>query len=212
MTFRERYIQQIQLQQAEPRWPIDTRRARRIYGTIARTICKPDTSQKEDIIQQLIHASRFLDANHQTILQNQRSYSTWILDRIRSTMSVRFQWEQRSGQPHTTLPFGAAQKLLNLVAKDWWALAQHPSNQLSRFLHAPLDNIVYQAVSRRCGRLPSLVDPRGGTRSYVYNLTREDYCTYRGWLQRMGNDLSSALGLAHSVTSVEVDQLMWGWV
>lgn len=207
MPFKAKYITQ-----ARPVWPLTMQRASRIYNTIGRAIRKPNAAHKTDILKMLLTIGDDLEVNYASISANQSCFDTWIMSQIASLRSVPFCWMDADGNTFSRLSFGAAQKFVNLLVKDWWAVSPHATAARSSVLHGVMDQIVYTSTSRYCGVLPSLVNSKGLYRSYVYHLTADDYVTYLGHLDIVANRLQSGLHLPRAPHRIEIEQLLWGWI
>lgn len=148
---------------------------------------------------------------HSTVLQSQECFIAWHNSVTEQLMLVPFSWTDKSQKSHATLSLGAAQKMINLALKDWWAISPSAFTSNCHFLHAPLDQIVYASVRRVFGALPSLKRKKGMPLSYIYNLKTADYYVYQTNIQAMAASLSASLKIP-LLLRVEVDQLLWKWV
>jgi len=200
------------ISQARPVWPLTMERVARIYNTIGRAIHKPNASQKADLLKMLLAIGYDLDANFLAITANQGCFAAWVMRQIASLQPLPFCLTDSAGNALSRLPFGAAQKFVNLIVKDWWAVSPHATAARSAVLHGMLDQIVYTATSRYCAVLPSLLNRKGVCRSYVYHLTAADYVTYQGHLDIVANRLSAGLHLPRTPHRIEIEQLLWGWI
>ena len=123
-----------------------------------------------------------------------------------------FAWSQapKKGLPvveHQHPSFGAAQKFLNLLLKDWWARSGQAAEigALCRNLHAPLDDIVVRFVSRArpALRVPSWV---------LYELDKQTYAMLQEVLNEIPDELQVALGCGYKLARIEFEQLVWRWI
>jgi hypothetical protein len=209
MPYRKQYIAL-----TVPAWPPNEGRMKMIYATIARPLRNPDPALKGNLLTAIQAELTAFDANYAVILFTQATFNDWFTSTAGRIMTIPFTWTDASGGTHYTLPFGAAQKFLNLSLKDWWALSPNGTNPATLVdrLHGALDQIVYSCTSRYCHRLPSLQGPNGIDRSYVYNLTPADYLAYQGHLDAISVRLTTGLHLPGCPNRVEIEQLLWGWL
>jgi hypothetical protein len=146
------------------------------------------------------------------ILPDQGTFEAWLFSQIDSICQVPFAWSQapKKNTPvvmHEQLSFGAAQKFLNLLLRDWWALSKQ-ATQLQRVcgnLHAPLDAIVMSFVQRA---RPSLSVPS----SVAYDLNKETYVRLQEAIDELSNELQKDLRCGRKLTRIEFEQLVWGWI
>jgi hypothetical protein len=207
MPFKAKYVAL-----ANPVWPMSPQRASRIYKTIGRAIQAPNALQKHALLQALVLTAQDLELNYATVTATQAAFNAWINQQVNRLQAMPFTWTQAGGTPHSKLSLGAAQKFVNLVVKDWWALSPYATPARTAFLHGPLDQLVYRATSHYRGTLPSLINSKGMYRSYVYYLTPNDYATYQNQLLDLGGALSSLVGVPAGLSRIETEQLIWGWV
>lgn len=209
MPFRARYIAL-----ARPAWPPNSNRMNRIYATIARALRRPNPVHKAALLKAIAGETIAFDGACRMHLATQGAYDAWHAGAIARIMALPYDWTDAAGKVHHTLPFGAAQKFLNLCLKDWWALAPNGIKYASLVdrLHGPLDQIVYECTSRFVGKLPSLTGAHGLTRSYVTYLTSADYRSYQGHLNAVATRLAAGLSLPRTPYRIEVEQLLWGWL
>lgn len=199
---------------ARPAWPPTPARMKRIYATIARAIHGPNHVQKTALLNAIAIEVVNFDAGYPMHLATQAAYDAWHNAAIARITGLPFTWTDAAGGVHVTLSFGAAQKFLNLVLKDWWAIAPNginPATLVDR-LHGPLDQIVYACTSRFVAELPSLHGPHGTLRSYVKYLTPADYLAYQVHLNQVAIRLSAGLYLPRTPYKIEIEQLLWGWI
>jgi hypothetical protein len=108
---------------------------------------------------------------------------------------------------HEHLPFGAAQKFVNLLLKDWWALSKQEIElgSLCGNLHAPLEDIVVKFVKRA---RPTVAVPS----SVAYELNKEMYVGLQEVIKELADELHSDLGCSRKLNRIEFEQLVWGWI
>ncbi|MGH8655100.1 MAG: hypothetical protein ACREYE_24330 [Gammaproteobacteria bacterium] len=154
------------------------------------------------------------NTNCAAYLATQAAFDYWHSTALAAIMSVPFNWTHAHRNAHNTLPFGAAQKFVNLGLKDWWSLSPNGTNPATPIdrLHGPLDRTVYACTSRFCAQLRSLHNGNGSVRSYAYYLTPADYNTYQQHLQSLGVSVAAGLGISSPLKRIEVEQLLWGWI
>jgi len=209
MPYRKQYITL-----ATPAWPPNPQRMNSIYATIARAIHAPDHAQKTILLKAISHELVSFDLNCAAYLATQGDFDAWHSGAVAKITAIPFTWADAAGEVHATLSFGAAQKLLNLGLKDWWAIAPNgvnPGNLVDR-LHGPLDQVVYACTSRFVGRLPSLHGPTGVIKLYVAYLSPADYLIYQGHLDIVAKRFSAGLHLSRAPHRIEIEQLLWGWI
>jgi hypothetical protein len=123
------------------------------YGSDAAK--KSEERDREPLIWQLLEIAHDWDRQCRVVLQDQAGFDAWFFSQIGLICRVPFAWKQapKKGVPdvkHQHLSFGAAQKFLNLVLKDWWARSEQAVElgALCGHLHAPLDDIVVTFIKR----------------------------------------------------------------
>jgi len=104
-------------------WPMTARRLDSIYGTVQRVLRSP--GDRRPLLERLLATASEWGTRCSVVLQDQATFNAWLFQQFESLMDVPFAWKQapRDGQDvaHRHLSFGATQKFLNLVLKDWWA-------------------------------------------------------------------------------------------
>jgi hypothetical protein len=195
-------------------WPITSWRLDSIFATVKRTLHLTSSSERDHgpLNQQLLEIARDWDGQCRIVLQDQPSFDAWFFAQIELIMRVPFAWKQKpkKGVPdvkHQHLSFGAAQKFLNLVLKDWWARSEQADElgALCRHLHAPLDDIVVSFISRA---RPALRVPS----SVFYRLDKPTYISLQESINELSDELQAVLGCGHKLTRIEFEQLIWGWI
>ncbi|MCP4110999.1 MAG: hypothetical protein GY749_36660 [Desulfobacteraceae bacterium] len=211
MEFRQRYIKTVGIE-----WPIRETGASRIFSTIARTIQK--RGDNGPILNQIIESIDNFDSDHTNILRNQSSFDEWFFLQINIFQKIPFCWSQakkkKDERPvqHKNLSFGAVQKFLCLGLKDWWAVSPSAQNNDGcRYLFAPFDKVMHDSITRYFGKSEKYKSLTGN-QSYVYHLSKDDFITYQKHLSELGDRLNTTLGLKTSLSRIEVEQLIWGWV
>ncbi len=204
--------------QVKPTWLPTSQRIRGIYNTIARPIHNPgDKSRLFEAIQAI--APEF-DQNSEAILTAQETFHTWFMSQIDILSKVPFKWEQtdKGGANKTqiaAISFGAAQKCISLLIKDWWSISENAAKigEGCAFLYAPFDGIVYEALRRyRSVLYASLLDRNKRYQSYVYHLSIDDYLEYQKDLAILADKITESLSLPTRLHRIEVEQIIWGWV
>jgi hypothetical protein len=206
MPFKKAYISSF-----NQVFPMTPPRANEIYNSIARAMSGVCPSPKKHLFNEIITLSADFDARYSKVLHSQSSFDAWHEKAMNQLMSIPFSWLDKSQVIHKTISLGAAQKLINLALKDWWALSPNSLTSKCQFLHAPIDQVVYSSVRRVFGPLPSLKGKKSIPSSYIYNLNHADYYSYQNNIQAMASSLSAALNIP-LLLRVEVDQLLWKWV
>lgn len=194
-------------------WPMTTARLDSIFATVKRTLHLTSSSERDHgpLNQQLLEIARDWDGQCRIVLQGQPSFDAWFFAQIELICRVSFAWKQKPKKgvavEHQHLSFGAAQKFLNLVLKDWWARSEQATElgALCCHLHAPLDDIVVSFVSRArpAQRVPS---------SVVYRLDKPTYISLQEVINELPDELQGVLGCGHKLTRIEFEQLVWGWI
>ena len=191
-------------------WPMTARRLDSIYGTVQRVLRSP--GDRRPLLERLLATASEWGTRCSVVLQDQATFNAWLFQQFESLMDVPFAWKQapRDGQDvaHRHLSFGATQKFLNLVLKDWWARSGQATElaPLCRHLHAPLDDIVVSFVGR------ARPVPNGVPRSVVSDLDRPRYASLQRAIDELGDDLHVVLQCAYRPIRIEVEQLLWGWI
>jgi hypothetical protein len=211
------HIRAAYARQVKPPWPTTRQRIADVYKTIARPIHKPD--DKSQLFETLQEITSSFDEKHEHILMTQGTFQEWFLGQINKLGKIHFTWEQSEKSARkiarTTISFGAAQKCISLLIKDWWSVSPNADKASERcsFLYAPFDGIVYVAIRRylRVSPYKSLLDSDNKDQSYVYHLSEEDYFRYQSHLDRLASGLSSSLNLSAKLHRIEVEQIIWGW-
>ena len=209
MPYRTQYIAL-----TDPAWPPTPTRMNGIYAMVARAIHAPNHTHKNALLNVVTTELIAFDGGCAAILATQATFDTWHCGAIAKITAIPFTWTDAAGGHHGTLSFGAAQKILNLGLKDWWAIAPNGINQNTQVdrLHGPLDQIVYAFTSRFVGAIPSLHGPAGAIKSYVTYLTPTDYHIYQNHLNIVAGHLSAGLHLPRAPYRIEIEQLLWGWI
>lgn len=205
---REAYL----VRATDAAWPTTSGRLNSIYHTLKRTLRSSGKRDRRPLIQQLLDIGHDWDVQYRVVLQDQASFDAWFFSQIESICRVPFAWKQapKKGIPiveHQHLSFGAAQKFLNLLLKDWWATSEQATELgvLCRNLHAPLDDIVVSFVSRA---RPALRVPS----SVVYELDKQTYARLQEVINELSDELQVVLGCRYRLARVEFEQLVWGWI
>jgi hypothetical protein len=191
-------------------WPPTSSRLDNIYSTLQRAL--RGERDRRPLIQKLLEIAHEWDGQCPVVLQEQESFDAWFFSQVESICRVPFTWSQapKKGVPvieHQQLSFGAAQKFLNLLLKDWWARSEQ-ATQLGAMcdnLHAPHDDIVMEFVSRA---RPTLSVPS----SVVYELDKETYVRLQGVINQLSDELQHALRCGCKLARIEFEQLVWGWI
>jgi hypothetical protein len=191
-------------------WPTTTLRLDDIYSTLQRTF--RGERDRGPLIQKLLDIAHEWDGQCVAVLQEQASFDAWLFSQIEAICRVPFTWSQapKKGVPvieHQELSFGAAQKFLNLLLKDWWARSEQAAKlgALCGNLHAPLDDVVVKFVSRA---RPALTVPS----SVVYELDKDTYIHLQGVINELSGELQEALRCGCKLARIEFEQLVWGWI
>src|SRR5208282_3413544 len=176
-------------------WPMTSARLDSIFATVSRTLQLTSSSGRDHgpLNQQLLEIASDWDSQCRVVLEDQANFNAWFFQQIELICRVPFAWRQAKKKgvavEHQRLSFGAAQKFLNLVLKDWWARSEQAAElgALCRHLHAPLDNIVVGFVSRA---RPKLRVPS----SIVYRLDQQVYTELQKVINELTDELQAVLG------------------
>jgi hypothetical protein len=187
MAYERKLRKKVQLSLSQKRFDF-------IYNLTCRNAPNP-LPKSELVFNQLSQKLKtFSPAKH---LLSQEKYNYWF-ERLTDYL------EKEVG-----LPFGYAQKFINVLMKDWCAenvIAER--NFHYEFLHAPIDNIVADSISRYRGEKKPT-----NAKSLYANLKKEDYYKIqKEYLPSLGQRLKEGLLLNFAPTRLDVEQLIWGWV
>jgi hypothetical protein len=190
-------------------WPMTLPRLDSIYSTLQRTF--RGERDRNPLLQQLLAVAHDWDRQCPVVLKNQTGFDEWFFSQIELICGVDFAWNQAPKKgvviSHQHLSFGAAQKFLNLLLKDWWAKSEHAAElgALCGYLHAPLDDLVVSFISRA---RPALHVPS----SVVYELDKPTYLRLQEVIIELSNELQAILRCRCKLTRIEFEQLVWGWI
>jgi hypothetical protein len=190
-------------------WPTTSSRLDEIYSTLQRTF--RGERDRGPLIHKLLDIAHEWDSQCIVVLQEQASFDAWLFSQIETICRVPFAWSQAPKKgvviEHQELSFGAAQKFLNLLLKDWWARSEQATKLggLCSNLHAPLDDIVVKFIGRA---RPVQAVPS----SVVYELDKATYIRLQGVINELSAELQHVLRCGCKLARIEFEQLVWGWI
>ena len=191
-------------------WPSTLVSVDATYSSLQRAI--RGEHDRKPLIQKLLDTAHEWDRECLVVLPDQAAFDTWFFSQIELICQVPFAWSQAPKKDvavvkHQQLSFGAAQKFLNLLLKDWWALSKQATElgPLCGNLHAPLDDIVVKFISRA---RPALTVPS----SVVYELDKETYIHLQEVINELSDELQQVLRCGGKLARIEFEQLVWGWI
>ena len=187
----------------KPVWPMQMVRITAIYNTLARTIRKATDAEKLRLKEEVLSIAVEFDTKFREILVNQASYDDWFFSKVDQLKTVGFNWQDARKTNRTHIELGLAQKFLNLMVKDWWCINWEAENVDVSVIHAPFDNIMWNAVWKAgYGRFDSL--KAGG---YSIHLSKEDYLAYQELL--MNPEFKEKLEIPEKLNRMETEQWIW---
>jgi hypothetical protein len=210
--FQKAYKNCLKARKIELVWPTTKTRAESIYETIQFAIKRPNQNQKELLLEKLVEAARNFHENKNSIMANESSFDKWFFEAVKKLRNIKFEWSQKRKQnstqeKHEHATFGVAQKLLNLVLKDWWAFqGDSIKTTESNFLHGPIDGVIQKAIYR------FTLDKKFKIDSVYYQLAPENYPLFQEELKRLGLNLQKSFDLSFAPNRIQTEQLIWGWI
>ena len=205
-AFKNAYL----LRAQKAAWPSTATSADLAYSSLQRVFL--GERDRRPLIQKLLDTAQDWDRQCLVLLQDQTAFDAWLFSEIESICELPFAWSQKPKKDqavvmHEHLSFGAAQKFVNLLLKDWWALSKQAIElgPLCGNLHAPLDDIVVKFVKRA---RPTVAVPS----SVVYELNKGMYLRLQEVIIELAGELHSDLGCSRKLNRIEFEQLVWGWI
>ena len=153
--------------------------SRRAYRDLSRTLHGIAAHPDKDTLLTSTHTSlqEFVDSLEAVTSQDEfnHRHDTWCQDRIRF-----FNKHPHPERPGFRLAYGQAQKWINMTCK-YLAVLDHPAVAgVYRFLHVPIDSIVYEEAAHPTTGIGVPHPPRGAAWS---KLDRDQYRTYQHQLR-----------------------------